>query len=67
MTEAVKGICEATEIGGNSKRDGIHKRLKVKKPLDEGKDDCVDISEEARDRASGKKHRNILEYMENEP
>jgi hypothetical protein len=36
---------------------------KVKHGHDEEEDDCVDISEEARERASGKKKKSILEYI----
>lgn len=49
-------------------RDGKHeegsKREKGKSHHEESHDDCVDISEEARDRLSGKKRGNILEYLE---
>ena len=66
MTESVKEIGKASEICGNHNRDKNLKRGKGKKQLNESKDDCVDISEEARDRASGRKRGNILEYLENE-
>lgn len=65
MTEPVIGIGGMKEIGGNSRREGIFKREKGKRHPDEAPDDNVDISDEARSRASGKKRGNILEYLEN--
>lgn len=63
MTDPVERISPARETG---KKNAADTRLKHGKPvrqLDDAESDSVDISEEARDRATGKKHRNILEYL----
>lgn len=63
MTEPVIEIGGTKEVGRNSRREGIFKGKKGTRHPDEVRNDNVDISDEARDRASGKKHGNILEYL----
>lgn len=64
MTEPLSEISRIKEVDRNSSRSGNPKHEKLKRPPEEEEDDSVDISEEARNRASGKKRGNILEYIE---
>lgn len=66
MTEPVIGVDRVKETGRDTTRGGIFKRDKGKGHPRHAEDDNVDISEEARSRASGKKRGNILEYLETE-
>ena len=66
MTEPLKEISSIKEAGRKGSREGILKHGGLKRHPEETEDDIVDISEEARDRASGKKRGNILEYIENQ-
>ena len=67
MTESVTIISGAAAVAGSKDKNKEHeenlKRTKVIKHSDEAGDDNVDISKEARDRALGKKRKNILEYL----
>ena len=65
MTEPLSEISRIKETGRKSTRTDTLKHEKLKRHPEEAEDDCVDISEEARNRATGKKHGNILEYIEN--
>jgi len=66
MTEPVEGVGAAKAVGKNATKGSVFKREKKRRPLHE-EEDSVDISEEARNRASGKKRGGILEYLRNEP
>jgi len=59
----VGGVQEADRRGGerHSRKKAAARPRKTAAGCD-----SVDISQEARDRAAGKKHGNILEYLENE-
>lgn len=64
MTDAIIEISGARIVGRDDKQEHAPKRDKEKRRQQQQKDDCIDISKEARDRASGKKRGNILEYLE---
>lgn len=66
MTEPLDAISRIRGAGKKSQRGDDLKHEKSKKRHEESEDDSVDISEEARDRASGKKRGNILEYIRNQ-
>lgn len=66
MTNPVDVVSGAKEACKKSRQENPLKRGKAKHRNVRTEDDCVDISQEARDRVSGKKHRNILEYLEDE-
>lgn len=64
MTDPVERIDPAR---GPGKKNAAGTRLKHELPLrhaDETETDSVDISDEARERATGKHHRTILEYLQ---
>jgi hypothetical protein len=66
MTDPLTRISTIRETG---KKKAPDKRLKYEKSpqhVDETEGDSVDISEEARERAAGKKRRNILDYLNEE-
>ncbi|MBI2354591.1 MAG: hypothetical protein HYV06_06110 [Deltaproteobacteria bacterium] len=65
MADPVTEIGGVKETGRNTTRGGNSKRDKGKGRPHRAEDDSVDISEEARQRASGKKRGNILEYLKN--
>lgn len=64
MTDPVNKIDNIKETSRKNSRDGIFRGDKHKHHSEQPENDNVDISEEARDRASGKKHKNIIEYIE---
>ena len=68
MTEPVIIISGAAAVAASKEKKKDHeenlKRTKAITHSDEGRDDNVDISKEARDRALGKKRKNILEYLD---
>lgn len=66
MTEPLNKISRVKETGRNNSRTDNPKHEKLKRHQEETDDDCVDISEEAHNRATGKSRENILEYIENE-
>ena len=66
MTEPLSEISRIKEAGRKSSRGDNLKHEKHKRHPEEDEDDSVDISEEARNRASGKKRGNILEYIESQ-
>ncbi|MBT1072125.1 hypothetical protein [Pelotalea chapellei] len=70
MTEPVIIISGAAPICGSKDKKRPPKEALKKATThvhsDEAGDDSVDISEEARDCASGRKRRNILEYLNEE-
>jgi hypothetical protein len=66
MTEALSKISRAKETGKKNASDFGMKQGKVPKHAEERGKDCIDISEEARERAAGKKHGNILDYLNEE-
>jgi hypothetical protein len=67
MTEPVSEISRVKETGKKKVPDARLKHEKHPQLPDEPGEDSVDISEEARDRAAGKKRRNILDYLKEEP
>lgn len=64
MTDPVNKVYSVKETGRKNNRDGIFRGDRQKHRSEQPENDNVDISEEARDRASGKKRKNILEYIE---
>ena len=64
MTEPVDKISRAQETASKKTRLAITRSDHAQHHPDEQADDCVDISEEARERASGRKRKTILEYLE---
>jgi len=64
MTDPVNKISRSQETDRKTVHGGIIRNEKRKFHPDEPSDDSVDISEEARERASGRKRRSILEYLE---
>jgi len=66
MTEPIQGV---TRSGGVQRRTTTQERLRhlygeTSRHEEEDTDDMVDISEEARKRADGTYHKNILEHIE---
>ena len=66
MTEPLNKISKVKETGRNNSRTDNSKHEKSKRHQEETDDDCVEISEEAHNRAMGKSRGNILEYIENQ-
>lgn len=64
MTDPVNRITGAKETNRKSSQEGLFKSDRRKQKTEHAEDDSVDISQEARDKASGKKRKNILEYIE---
>lgn len=64
MTEPVEGVSGTRGVRERNKREtgtfGHHKQAGHQ---DEAENDSIDISEEARNRAAGKRSRNILDYI----
>jgi len=67
MTDPVERISPARETGKKNATDSRLKHDKHPGHPDEAEHDSIDISEEAREWAAGKKHRNILDYLNEEP
>lgn len=67
MTEPVTGISRTREPGKKNAPDAGLKHEKSPRHTDETEEDSIDISEEARERAAGRKRRNILDYLKEEP
>ena len=64
MTEPVDKVSRTREVNRQKGREQLLKRDKSEQHHAEDiEDDSVEISREARDRASGKKRRNILDYL----
>lgn len=57
MTDAVNRVSAAKELERKSRQGGVVKRGTPKHHSEHDGDDCVDISQEARERASGKEGR----------
>jgi len=66
MTDPVGVVGGVQGTGRKSGQEKQSKRGKAKHLKGATEDDSVDISQDARDRASGKKRRNILEYLDDE-
>jgi hypothetical protein len=66
MTEPLSRISGAKETSKKNASDSALKHTKSPRHADEVEEDSIDISEEARERAAGKKHRNILDYLNEE-
>lgn len=64
MTDPVKGIsgAQGTSAGG-SYSGGAFSEHHKKKGATAPKDDLIEISQDARDRSTGKTRKNILEYL----
>lgn len=65
LVDKVDIIRGAREVSRQKDQEQPHKRQKGKRHPNETDEDSVEISEEARERATGKRRRNILEYLEN--
>lgn len=63
MTDPVKSIggAQATSAGGSYSGGSLGEEHKKKSPPPQA--DLIEISQDARDRATGKKRKNILEYL----
>jgi len=66
MADPVVVISGAKEAGKKSRQGSLPKRDKARHRQDCAEDDSVEISQEAHDRVSGKRRRNILEYLDDE-
>jgi len=64
MTDPVNKVDGVKETSRKNSRDGLFRGDKHRHHTEQLENDNVDISEEARDKASGKKRKNILEYIE---
>jgi hypothetical protein len=64
MTDAVIEVGGARIVQRDDKHEDAPKRDKEKRQQHQQLEDCIDISEEARNRASGKTKKTILEYLE---
>ena len=67
MTEPVAGIDKARAAGKKNAPVVRSKHAKNPRNSDETGEDSIDISEEARDRAAGRKRKSILDYLNEEP
>ena len=67
MTDPVERISPAREPGKKNATDSRLKHKKEHHHPEEAGEDSIDISEEARERAAGKHHRNILDFLTDEP
>lgn len=63
MSDTVIEISGVRVVQRDDKHEDAPRREKEKR-REEQKKDCIDISTEARERASGKKRGNILEFLE---
>ena len=64
MTDAVIEVGGTRIVQRDDKHEDAPKRDKEKRQHQQQQGDCIEISEEARNRASGKNRKNILEYLE---
>jgi hypothetical protein len=64
MTDPVNKVDGVKETSRKNSRDELFGSNKHRHHSEQLENDNVDISEEARDKASGKKRKNILEYIE---
>lgn len=67
MTDPLERIRATKETSKRTAPDMLLKHGKHAHLRDDIEEDSVDISEEARERAAGKKRRNILDYLNEEP
>lgn len=67
MTEPLTRISTTKETGKKHAPDTPLKHDKHTQHSGETEEDSVDISEEARERATGKRRRNILDYLNEDP
>jgi hypothetical protein len=66
MTEPVSKIGATKETGRKNRQEEYLRHDQTRHHPEQRENDSVDISEEARDRASGKRKKNILEYIESQ-
>jgi hypothetical protein len=66
MTDPVNKVGRTQEAERKKTHDGMVRSGKREHHSDEPANDSVDISEEARDRSSGRKRKTILEYLEDD-
>jgi hypothetical protein len=67
VTEPVEKVSRSREVAGKNRREtGLLQREKSLNHQNGGEVDSIDISDEARDRAAGRKRRSILEYINDE-
>jgi hypothetical protein len=67
MTDPLERISPTRETGKKNAADSRLKHEKHPHHVDETETDSVDISEEAREKAAGKKRKNILDYLNEAP
>jgi len=66
MTEPVAGISTIKETGKKKAPDSLRRQEKRPRHAEETEEDSIDISDEARERAAGKKRGSILDYLNEE-
>jgi len=66
MTEPLSRVSTIKETGKKKAPDTRLKHEKNTRHAQETDEDCVEISEEARERSAGKKRRDILDYLNEE-
>lgn len=67
MTEPLTKISSIQETGKKKAHDNSLKHDKYLRHSEETEEDSIDISEEAREKAAGRTHRNIADYLSEEP
>jgi hypothetical protein len=67
MTEPVTRISATRETSKKNAAETPLKHEKSPHHVEENEEDSVEISKEARERASGRKRKNILDYLNEEP
>jgi hypothetical protein len=67
MTEPLTKISSTKETGKKNVQDSRLKHEIKPRQVYDSEEDCIEISEEARERAAGRKRRNILDYLNEEP
>ena len=67
MTDPLARISIIQETGKKKEHDTRLKRDKYPRHAEETEEDSIDISNEAREKAAGRTHRNILDYLNEEP
>lgn len=65
MTDPIKSVSEAqtTSPGGSYSGGSLSEEHKKKSPPPPPQADLIEISQDARDRSTGNKRKNILEYL----
>lgn len=67
MTDPLTRISTIQETGKKKEHDARLKHDKYPRHAEESEEDSIDISKEAREKAAGRTHRNIIDYINEEP